>query len=110
MAIATLLFCQVVWATQGQHIAGASVPSGVVSGGCHSSMGDEPQQAAPTLCDSAQAPSDDFKVASIRLVALQPSAVVPFEPRQHAQIGAVSFAPLAGAPPPLHLLHCRLLI
>ena len=109
MAIATLLFCQAVWDTHGQQIVGAGMATGVVSAGCHSSMGDELQQAAPTPCDSAQAPSDDFKVAAISLVALQLSAVLPFEPRRHAQVGPVSFAPLAGAPPPLHLLHCRLL-
>ena len=106
--IATLLFCQALWASQVYAVF--SVTSAGMSGtGCHAAVGDEQtDHATPTPCDSAQMPSDTFQSPPLALAALPTSAFSFVETGRASQSGGVSSAPRAGAPPP-RLLHCRFL-
>ena len=108
VTIATLLFCQALWASQVD--ANYSVTSvGVSGGGCHGAVDDEQSHhATPAPCDSAQVPSDTFQTQPLALAALPTSAFCFFDTHRAPQLRAVASAPLAGAPPP-RLLHCRFL-
>ena len=110
LAIVALLLCEAAWATHayGRYAGqfGAAVPA---TGGCHSPDGpNSPDSATPSPCESAQAPSDFFHIPPVTLAAIFSSVPLAAEPCAAHDRRGVALTPLAGAPPPLHLLHCRL--
>ena len=108
VTIATLLFCQALWASQ-VHAVYSVASAGVSGSGCHAAIGDEqPEHATPTPCDSAQVSSDTFQSPSLAFAMLPTLAFSSVETRRASQSGAISSAPRAGAPPP-RLLYCRFL-
>ena len=107
LAIFALLMCQAAWAahTPSRHFAAG----GVAAAGCHSTGDtDAPQTAALSPCESAQAPSDAFKLPPVVLAALPSTAAFVSEPSGRCEWSRLKLAPPAGAPPPLRLLHCKL--
>ena len=108
-AVLALIVCEGAWATHayGRYVAvnpGASVPAG-----CHmSGDSDVPDSAALSPCDSAQAPSDFFHLPAVTLAVVAVSFIVPAAAGPACSPRDTALRPLSGAPPPLHLLHCRL--
>lgn len=110
---ALLLLCQTVLAARGcqAEVAHAGVAAGALP--CHiaAAGGDVPDGSPPTPCDSAKAVGDTFKPAFAAAADLPVLSIPAHEPQRTFQ----SFLPrlalaTSGAPPPLRLLHCRLLI
>lgn len=109
LALFTLLLCEAAWATHAYAryaaTSGAAMPAG---GGCHVPDGPAaPDGAMPTPCESAQAPSDFFHLPPVTLTAMFVSVASPTAACAACDRPGVALTPLAGAPPPLRLLHCR---
>ena len=112
-ALVALLLCQAAWAASwpAWHFAGGAAGAGVVaSGGCHDLSGTGlPDNAAPSPCDSAQLPSDGFKVTAFApLVLATPIAFLTVVATDSQSVDFELAHPSA-APPPARLLYCKLL-
>ncbi len=112
-ALVALLLCQAAWAAgwPARHFAGGAEGAAVVAfGGCHDLSGTGlPDNAAPSPCDSAQLPSDAFKVPLFASLALgTPIAFLTGAPTDPPLID-FELAHPSGAPPPARLLYCKLL-
>jgi hypothetical protein len=109
ITLVALLFCH------GLALANASVggDTGITSaaavGDCHSVASDpETPRSATNACDLAQAASEAFQLPVVTLPVLFTAVGAQFEIA--GGVPAIRTSPVAtsGAPPPLHLLHCRL--
>lgn len=109
--LAALLFCHTATATQAYLASPAGSGAAAAVPPCHGPAGDAelPLGYAPSPCESAQAVGDRVQPV-VTAVLLLPARVADFEfpetpcltPAAHRITG------VAGAAPPLHLLHCRL--
>ena len=111
IAIFSLLACQAAWASHvsSWYFAAVDEAAGAVIG-CHGPGDtDIPENVGSSPCESAQAPSDAFKVPPAVLAALTDATLcTAHESRAPLEI-STGIPAVAGAPPPLHLLHCRFL-
>ena len=111
ITLAALLLCSAVSTVQAGHggVAGGDLASGGTAYRQAAADGSDSEGPAGTCCDSAQAITEPFRLSSdppAAVVALAVAFEAPcatFESSLHP----VS-VPFSGAPPPLHLLHCRL--
>ena len=109
--LATLLFCHTATATQAYLASPAGSDAAAAVPPCHGPAGDAevPLGYVPSPCESALAVGDRVQPV-VTAVLLLPARVADFEfpaalcvaPAAHRITG------VAGAAPPLHLLHCRL--
>ena len=111
VALVSLLACQAVWSSHASaRLFAATGAAAITPVGCHSA-GDPvvPEHSAPRPCDSAQAPSDAYKLPILSFVALPIPAVAVEVPVPELRLAGLDLRPLAGAPPPVRLLHCKFL-
>jgi len=106
-AVVALLLCQAVGLVQARQLDRTAADSAAA---CHSIPDEQghPGKAVHVACDSGPTAAEAVKLPAIAPVIL-PVAPAFFE--QPAPPGAAGWAmpvAFAGAPPPLHLLHCRL--
>ncbi|MGZ9066515.1 MAG: hypothetical protein ACXW2I_14435 [Burkholderiales bacterium] len=107
LAVLALLVCQAAAVTQARPLQ--TVDGIDASVGCHpvgSHEGDS-GKTSHTPCDSAQTVGDYLKIQAAGAAVLPPSLAINAPMAALACTRAPPVA-LAGAPPPLRLLHCRL--
>jgi hypothetical protein len=112
LTAALLLLCQSAAAARACQVGAVSEDVAAGAAPCHlASDGELPHQSRPSPCDSAQPASDTFK-PTVSLAADLPALTAPVrQPAKIVESFSCIVAPGAsGAPPPLRLLHCRLLI
>ena len=111
ITLAALLLCSAVGTVQAGHrgVAAGDLASGETAYRHAAADDSNSEGSAGTCCDSAQVVTEAFKLSSDA-----PTAVAAFPAAFEApcaifesSLHAVS-VPFSGAPPPLHLLHCRL--
>ena len=109
ITLVALLFCH------GLALANANAPgnSGIARAApladCHTVTGDpETPRNTTNACDLAQAASEAFQLPVVTLPVFFTAEGAQFEIA--GVVPAIRISPVAhsGAPPPLHLLHCRL--
>jgi hypothetical protein len=108
IAALALLLCQAAG------LVHARAPDGAVtqetSSGCHG-VPVEPGQPGKVVhipCDSAQTVGEIFKLPAVTPALLPFAAALVLAPAHAAAMAPVLHLVQGGAPPPLHLLHCRL--
>src|SRR6476620_12192735 len=106
-AMLALLLCQVVGLVQAHQLYGTA---GDAAFDCHSVPHDDSDsgKAAHSTCESGLTAGEAVKVPAIA-PAILPLPASSFEPSvEPAKPGWTRQVAFAGAPPPIHLLHCRL--
>jgi hypothetical protein len=106
-AMLALLLCQAVGLAQAHQLGGSA---GDAASGCHAVPhdGSDSGKAAHSTCESGLTAGEAVKVPAIApaILSLPASSfeqqVKPGKPGWTRQVA------FAGAPPPIHLLHCRL--
>ena len=110
VAIFTLLMCEGAWAAhEARYAAASGTHMAATAAGCHApGDSDIPAGAGPTPCESAQAPIDFYHVPAVILTVVAFAFALSDEACAAHHLTGVTLTPFAGAPPPLHLVHCRL--
>jgi hypothetical protein len=109
ITLAALLFCHGLALANANAPGNAGIASGAPVADCHSVTGDpETPRNTTNACDLAQAASDAYQLPVVTLPVLFTAGGAQFEIA--GGVPAIRTSPVApsGAPPPLHLLHCRL--
>ena len=112
ITVIALLSCHAAFASQAGKVSTASAALTADIVRCHAAEDDTDTHrgaALPAPCDSAQAVGDTFKLPQVAITELpvlltaleQPWTSIALPPR-------LTDTGLAGASPPLRLLHCRL--
>jgi hypothetical protein len=108
LAALALLLCQAAGLVHGGALDGKVSQQN--SAGCHS-VPDEHGQPGKTVhvpCDAAQTIGETLKLPTVTPALLPFAAALPAAPANASSALPVVHFAHAGAPPPLHLLHCRL--
>jgi hypothetical protein len=109
ITLVALLFCHGLALANASVGGDTGITSAVAVGDCHSVASDaETPRSTTNACDLAQAASEAFQLPVVTLPVLFTAGGAQFEIA--GGIPAIRTSPVApaGAPPPLHLLHCRL--
>jgi hypothetical protein len=106
-AVAALLLCHAVGLVQARQLERTSVDSTVA---CHSIPDEQGHsgKAVHVACDSGPTAAEAVKLPAITPVILPVPAAFFEPPAQSASPAWATPVAFAGAPPPFHLLHCRL--
>jgi hypothetical protein len=106
IAAVALLLCQAAGVVHGRTPDGASAQQT----GCHGVLDDQgqPGKAAHVPCDAAQPVGETLKLPAVTPVLLTFAAALPVASVTVSSAPQLRCLAHAGAPPPLHLLHCRL--
>jgi hypothetical protein len=108
VAVLALLLCQTAGLVHGRALDGTA---GEQSGGaCHSIPAEDgqPGKLVHIPCDSAQTVGETFKLPTVTPALLPFAAALIVAPAHSGSNPPVLHLAQGGAPPPLHLLHCRL--
>jgi hypothetical protein len=109
LAVLALLLCQTAGLVHGRALVWTAGEQN--SSACHSIPGEDgqPGKLVHIPCDTAQTVGETFKLPTVT-PALLPFAAALIVAPAHSGANPPVLLHLAqgGAPPPLHLLHCRL--
>ena len=108
LAVVALLVCQAAAVTQARPVVAESLQT---VGACHVTSGDQGDsgKAVHTSCDSAQTVGDYLKIPLAEAAVLPLALVLADTAARIAPTWPAWSLPLGGAPPPLYLVHGRLL-
>lgn len=109
ITLAALLFCHGLALANANAPGHGDIANAAPVADCHSVTGDpETPRTTTNACDLAQAASDAYQLPVVTLPVLFTAGGAQFEVA--GVVPAIRTSPVAhsGAPPPLHLLHCRL--
>jgi hypothetical protein len=107
-AVLALLLCQTAGLVHGRALDWTAGEQS--SSACHSIPGEEgqPGKLVHIPCDTAQTVGETFKLPTVTPALLPFAAALIVGPAHSGVAPPVLQLAQGGAPPPLHLLHCRL--
>lgn len=108
LAVLALLLCQTAGLVHGRALDWTAGEQS--SSACHSIHGEEgqPGKLVHIPCDSAQTVGETFKLPTVTPALLAFAWTLIVAPAHSTAASPVLHLAQGGAPPPLHLLHCRL--
>jgi hypothetical protein len=108
LAVLALLLCQTAGLVHGR--APDRTATQETSSGCHGVPAEpgHPGKVVHIPCDSAQTVGETFKLPTVTPALLPFAAVLIVAPAHSGAMPPILRFAQGGAPPPLHLLHCRL--
>jgi hypothetical protein len=108
-AVVALLLCQAVGLVYGHQVDRSAVEN--VVGACHSIPADDQGDSGKGVhaaCDSGLTAAEAAKLPAVTLAVLPLAVAFVEQPAQLDHPGRAMPVAFAGAPPPIHLLHCCL--